>query len=132
MMPTQNDSLFTPAWLLKGITGSVPGVLELHNGRLAFTTEEGRVFEAPLAEVRDVKFPWYYFGGGVKLTVNNESYRLSFVRPNDASDIPGRLLARTGGPGAVAGLLTVGQKIVDIGEGRAAGKTWKAVLTSPG
>ncbi len=132
MTPSANDSLCTPAWLLKGITGSVPGVLELHNGRLAFSTEDGRVFEAALNDVREVNFPWYYFGGGVKLAVKNERYRLSFVRPDDATDVPGRLLARTAGPGVVAGLLTVGQKIVDIGEGRAAGKAWKAVLTSPG
>ncbi len=128
MAPTKADSLCTPAWLLKGITGSVPGVLELHAGRLAFTSEEGRVFECPLEVLRDAKFPWYYFGGGVKLTVNNERYRLSFVRPNDASDVPGRLLARAGGPASALGLLTVGRKIMDIGEGRTAGKAWKAVL----
>ncbi len=124
------DSLLTPAWLLKGLTGSVPGVLELESGRLAFTTEEGRVFEAPLAEIRDVVFPWYYFGGGAKLTVNGERYRLSFVRPNDASDVPGRLLAGAGSAGAALGLLTVGRKIRDIGSGRAAGKAWKELLTA--
>ncbi len=130
MMPTRTDSLRTPAWLLKGLTRSEPGVLELDNGRLAFTTEQGRVFQAPLEDVRDITFPWYYFGGGAKLTVNNTRYRVSFVRPNDASDVPSRLLAGAGGAGAALGLLTVGRKVLDIGQGRAAGKAWKAALAS--
>jgi hypothetical protein len=122
-----SEALCTPAWLLVGITRSVPGVLELVDGRFAFTTEEGLVFDAPLSEVSEVKFPWYYFGGGVKFRVGAGSYRLSFVRPNDASDIPGRLLAGTG-YGAPVALLTAGRKVLDIGEGRRAGKTWRSVL----
>lgn len=124
-----NDALCTPAWLLVGITGSTPGVLELADGRLAFTTEEGRIFDVPLAEVSAIKFPWYYFGGGIKFSIGADNYRLSFVRPNDASDIPGRLLARTELGGPVA-LLTAGRKVLDIGEGRRAGKAWKSVLAA--
>ena len=122
-----DEALCTPAWLLVGMTRSVPGILELVDGHFAFTVEEGRVFEVPRSGVSDVKFPWYYFGGGVKFMVGGERYRLSFVRPNDASDVPGRLIAGTeyGGPAA---LLTAGRKVLDIGEGRRAGKAWKAVL----
>jgi hypothetical protein len=119
-------TLRTPAWQMVGITVSVPGVLELADGRLGFTTVEGRVFEAPLAEVSDVVFPWYYFGGGVKLRVGGEQVRISFVRPNDATDVPGRVLAGEGDAGAA--LLTVGRKVDDIGQGRAAGSAWRAIL----
>ena len=119
------DALCTAAWLLVGITDSVPGVLELANGHLAFTTEEGRVFDVPVPEVNELKFPWYYFGGGVKFSIGADSYRLSFVRPNDAGDPPARLLARTEF-GAPAPLL----KVLDIGEGRRAGKAWKSVLAA--
>lgn len=124
-----DDALRTPAWLLVGITGSTPGVLELAGGHLAFTTEGGRVFDVPLRELSNVKFPWYYFGGGAKFSVGGDDYRISFVRPNDAGDVPGRLLAGTefGGPAA---LLTAGRKVLDIGEGRRAGKAWKAVLAA--
>ncbi len=122
------NALRTPAWLLIGITGSRPGVLEYVDGHLAYTDEDGRVFDVPLAEVSDIKFPWYYFTGGVKFTVAGHQYRLSFVRPNDAGDIPGRLLADTP-VGAPFALLTGGRKVRDIGEGRRAGKAWKAVLT---
>ena len=121
-------ALRTPAWLLIGLTRSEPGVLELADGVLAFTTEGGRLFAASLSEVGNVRFPWYYFGGGVKLSIGSVQYRLSFVRPNDASDIPGRLMARTEDGGGAA-LLTTGRKIMDIGEGRRAGKAWRAALT---
>ena len=124
-----NEALCTPAWLLVGLTRSVPGILELADGELVYTTVEGRVFDTHLSEVTDVLFPWYYFGGGVKLSVGAERYRLSFVRPNDASDIHGRLEAR-GEDGGPAALLTAGRKVLDIGEGRRAGRAWKRVLTA--
>lgn len=123
------DAYLTPAWLLIGLTRSAPGVLEYADGRLAYSNEDGRVFDVPLSEVTAVKFPWYYFSGGVKFTVGTEPYRLSFVRPNDASDIPGRLLAGSEA-GAPFALLTAGRKVLDIGEGRRAGKAWKAILAA--
>ena len=126
-----DDALRSPAWLLVGMTRSVPGLLELADGRLAFTIEEGPVFDAPLSGVSDIKFPWYYFGGGVKLRIGNERYRLSFVRPNDAADISGRFFARIGGAaGAAAGLSTAWGKFVDVGIGRKAGKAWKSALVT--
>lgn len=126
-----HNTLATPAWLLVGITGSVGGLLEMAGGRLAFTTDEEQVFNEPLQSVSEVKFPWYYFGGGVKLTVSGRKYRISFVQPNGAEDIPARLLARTGSAlGIGLGLLTVGRKIRDIGTGRRAGKAWQTILTA--
>lgn len=123
------EALCTPVWLLVGITRSVPGVLELADGHFAFTTEEGRVFDVPISAVSEVKFPWYYFGGGVKFKIGADSYRLSFVRPNDASDIPVHLFDEPEF-GAPAALLTAGRKGLDISEGRRAGKIWKSVLAT--
>ena len=122
---TPSDSLRTPAWLLIGLFGNRPGVLELANGRLAFITEEGRLFDAPLGEVTAITFPWYYFSGGMKLTVAGKRYRLSFVKPNGAEDVPGQVMARVGSP---MGLRLAGQKLADIGTGRKAGKAWKTAL----
>jgi hypothetical protein len=106
---TENsDAVYTEAWLLKGITGNVAGVLGLDEGRFTFVTDdEQAVFDVPLSSVADVKVPWYYFGGGMKLTVGAERYRLSFVRPT----------AMGGGVG-------------DIPEGRAACKMWQSLLAS--
>jgi len=101
-----SDGVYTEAWLLKGIFGNVPGVLGLDEGRFTFVTDdEQAIFDAPLSEVGDVKVPWYYFGGGIKLRVGDERYRLSFVRPT----------AMGGGVG-------------DIPEGRAACRLWRSLL----
>lgn len=124
-----DQTLRTPIWLLIGMSGNVPGLLELADGRLSFTTEEGRVFDTAVSEVSEVKFPWYYFGGGAKFRVGAASYRISFVKPNGASDVPDRLLAHLGdGVEVAAEILTIGRKVSDIGKGRKAGKAWKAVL----
>ena len=127
-----DQQLCTPVWMLIGMSGSAPGVLELADGNIALTTEEGRAFEVPLSDVT-VKYPWYYFGGGCKITIAGKTYRISFVRPNNAADVPGSLLARTGGElsGAFA-LLTAGRKLADIGKGRKAGKAWKAAFAVNG
>jgi hypothetical protein len=127
-----DQELCTPVWMLVGMSGSVPGVLELAEGKVAFTSAEGRVFEAPLSEV-SVKYPWYYFGGGCKITTGGKTYRISFVRPNNAADVPGSLLARTGSElGGAFALLTAGRKLGDIGKGRKAGKAWKGAFAANG
>ena len=93
-------------WLLSGITGSREGFLQLADGRFAFTDIDGQtVFDVPLSVVREVEFPWYYFGGGMKLSIGAERYRVSFMRPGNVG----------GGTG-------------DIGPGRRLGKEWKAAL----
>ena len=124
------EELRSIAWLLRGATGSTEGVLELSGGRVSFTTtgvyhgvpftgeddrggEAGKVFEAALSEIEDVKFPWYYFGGGAKLTVQGETYRLSFVKPQNTQI----------SPFAMGG---------DIPSGRRIGKYWKRVLLEKG
>lgn len=98
-MPHKDFS--SPAWLLTGLTGSVPGTLELSRGRLAFTGGPNRYFDVPLDAVQDVNFPWHYFGGGVKFRIGAERYRVSFVQPGESGD---------------------------IGEGRRVGKAWKQIL----
>jgi hypothetical protein len=100
------DGVETDAWLLKGITGNIPGTLGLADGRLAFVTDDGQVvFDAPVSDVRDVKVPWHYFGGGMKLSVGAEQYRLSFVLPT-----------------------ALGGTAADIPEGRRACKMWRSLL----
>ena len=118
------NTLCTQAWLLIGMTRSIPGVLESTGGRLILTTEQERVFDVSLSEVTDVNFPWYYLGGGVKFKIGTESYRLSFVQPNDGSEIPYYLLARPefGDPDTFSP--------AGIREGRQAGKAWKSILTA--
>ena len=99
------ERLDTPAWLLIGLRRSVPGNLHVGRGRLWFKAADLTVFDAPLTAVRQVSFPWYYFGGGVQFTIEARRYRLSFVRPN-----------------------TEGGSVLDISAGRRIGKAWKQVF----
>lgn len=95
--------MFTSVWRLKGITGSEPGNLELTNGRLIYTPDHGRPgFNVPLSDVRDINFPWHYFGGGFKMRIGGDSYRFSFIEPHN--------------------------HYADVSAGRETGKAWKKAL----
>jgi len=104
-MITPPDDYQSPAWLLSGLTGSQSGRLKYAGGQLAYASDEGTVFDVPLRELTSVRFPWYYFSGGVKFTIGKNHYRLSFIRPNGA-----------------------GGDILDVGEARRAGKMWKSIM----
>jgi hypothetical protein len=113
------------AWLLKGLTVSIPGWLDLQQERLRFTTPEKVVFDVPREDVTSIAFPWYYFGGGMKLRAAGRPYRLSFVKPNGAEYATARGLASQGDPAA---LLLVASKAADIGAGRDVGRSWRRLL----
>jgi hypothetical protein len=113
------------AWLLQGMTVSVPGWLDLRDGRLSFVTPDSVVFDVALSDVSAVVFPWYYFGGGVKLTAAGEPYRLSFVKPNGAEYAAARGLASLGEPAALA---FAASKLGDVGSGQEVGRLWRQLL----
>jgi hypothetical protein len=113
------------AWELRGITGTESGWMDLHDGSLRFATPEKVVFDVPLVEVTQITFPWYYFGGGLKLHAAGQAYRFSFVLPNGAEYAAARGLASVGDPAA---LDIVASKAHDIGAGRAVGREWRRLL----
>ena len=77
----------SPAWLLSGFTRSVAGELVLKHKRLVFAAHDGRrLIDSALGDVTGVRFPWYYFGGGMKLRIGMETYRLSFARPGNLAE----------------------------------------------
>ncbi|MBW0101198.1 hypothetical protein [Pseudonocardia sp. KRD291] len=104
-----------PAWILSGIANT-PGVLELSDGRLSFTGDDGVVFDEPLEAVTGVKFPWYQFSGGFTATIAGTRHRISLTRPNGAPDPSGPDLASATG------------SIGDVASGRREGKTWRSLL----
>ena len=72
------------AWLMVGCRITTAGQLALRDGCLKFTDADGQVrFGTLVREIESVWSPWYYFGGGLKLTRRGETYRLTFVLPND-------------------------------------------------
>jgi hypothetical protein len=107
-------NLKTPVWELHGLTGSEPGLLALTDGKLSFETEKGLRFEAPLAEITDVRWPWYSFSAALNLTAKGVKYRFSFARPN--------------GAGAAWRPAAAAQGVFDLGSAIQNGKTWKAEL----
>ncbi|WP_295455415.1 hypothetical protein [uncultured Thiodictyon sp.] len=145
--PTQ---LCTEAWLLVGLTGSVPGKLKLAAGRLSFIAmgsgtlwtkelrkleqavarpgiaeqldrgENALVFDLPLSDLT-VNFPWYYFSGGMKITAGKNKYRFSFGQPANTT-----LPVNSANIANVA--LRVGDQLMEIGTMRGRGAAWKAAL----
>ncbi len=96
--------MYTPVWRLKGLTGSEAGHLELRDGRLLYTPIEPEKpgFDVPLADVKDVHFPWHYFGGGFKVRIGGEEIRFSFIEPHNDQ--------------------------AEVRSGRASGKEWRKLL----
>jgi hypothetical protein len=112
-------------WRLVGTFRSQAGWLDLRAGRLRYWTPDGIVFDAPLAEVTGLTFPWYYFGGGLKLTVGGEEYRLTFVEPNGAQR-PDPLRVSAGGESRA--LAKAAAEAQHTGAGRGAGRVWRRLL----
>lgn len=123
--PRSADDYASYAWLLIGLFRTEAGWLDRHDGQLRFSTPDRVVFDVPLAEVTDVVYPWYYFGGGVKLRAAGEPYRVTFVLPNGAEYAAARAGAAVGD---LAALAIVGQKAADIGAGRDVGREWRRRL----
>jgi hypothetical protein len=134
------DESTSTAWLLVGMTGNAPGVLQVVDGTVAYAVlgpgALGRrhlralehqtgmpgladaldagarvtLFEAPVDAVTDVTSPWHTFGAGLNLTVAKQRFRFSFLRPNTD-------------PEDVSGL-------VELGPARQAVRTWRATFTN--
>jgi hypothetical protein len=109
------------AWLLRGLTGSAAGWLAFDGKRLGLSSGDTIVFEVPLEAIERLVFPWYYFGGGMKIRVGGTPYRLSFVRPNGAEVAMGRAAP-------AAGVFVAIAKVQDMASGRAAGRRWRQIL----
>jgi hypothetical protein len=134
---SQGSELSSPVWLLMGATGSVGGSLRLthHNvsftviGRGALTLNQsakldsyvdgsglnGRwnpdgsavVFDVPRSTIDGVRFPWYEFGGGMRMQIGGERFRFSFLTPAN---------------------IEAGTEVIGISQGRATGRRWREAL----
>lgn len=136
----------TEAWLLIGLTGSIPGVLKLSDGRLSYEAfgcgtlwkgelnklerntgkpgiadrmerdEDALLFDVALSEVKAV-FPWYYFMGGMKIKTGGVEYRFSFGAPGNTR-MPDRY-----------NISKPIETVEDVNTMRGRGKVWKAILS---
>jgi hypothetical protein len=124
------QALVSPAWLIGGLR-NVPGYLATAQGGLTFVSDTP-VFDVPLSQVTDVSWPWWWFGGGLKLTAAGQRWKITFVRPNGMPP-PHPSMLETGA--GVFGLLTgtwhdihALRGLADVRSGRSAGKRWREVL----
>lgn len=114
------EELSSEVWRLSGVTGSTPGMMRLSGGtvHLELLNDDDSVrpvFAVALGDITAVKWPKLQMSGGCSFEVGGERYRISFVQPQNT-----RKFAVVA-PSAIAG-------VASISGGRAAGKSWRAVL----
>jgi len=78
--------LVSKVWRIAGLIGSVvPGLLVWNNDQVAYISPEGLQFDAPLAELKEIKWPFLRMGLGFDTVVNGEKYKFSFSKPNPSA-----------------------------------------------
>ena len=70
-------------WRMVGISGKERGVMKLTRERFSFDGEKGTRFDVPVSAISGFKFPWHYFGGGMKVSIGADNYRFSFIEPHN-------------------------------------------------
>jgi hypothetical protein len=107
---SEREAMETEAWLFRRpFVRQKYGKLQLIDGQLSFTLDNGEVvFAEPLARV-SCSFPWYYFGGAMKVRRKGErSLTINFAG-NTTTGVPGL-------------------PEFQLGRGLRAGKAWRQTL----
>jgi hypothetical protein len=81
----QEPAIAWPAyWLRIGALGigSRDGELRVADGRISFATPDKTLFDVPVVDVTDVKFPRWQGGKVVKLKVNGHRFRIALTKPD--------------------------------------------------
>jgi hypothetical protein len=103
----------SPAWLFRGIGtyDATAGTLRLEGDRLRFVADGEPVFEFPLAEIEDVRYPRVNLGSVMTFTAHGKRYRLAFLRSRPRSKWSGARLS-------------------DVRPARRWGREWKTALAT--
>lgn len=124
------QQLISKTWQIAGIFGAVtPGALVWKNQQVAFITEEGIQFQAPLADITNIKWPFLRMGMGFDAVVYGKKYKFSFAKPNASA---AEISIQNGNP--LPKVVFAGQymddvsSLADIKENRAECKKWKEIL----
>jgi hypothetical protein len=124
--PDVKPELISKAWRMRMLNQAYDaGVLMAGEGKVSFVMRSGPLFEADKQDVK-AKWPWWYFGSGVHLTVGGKGHRIYFTAPPGAEFNWGAF-AEVLPPLAALEFLHAGRA---IREGRASGKAWREYLTA--
>ncbi len=132
-MTETKPELISKAWNMRMLNQAWDaGVLLATEGRVCFMTRSGPLFEADKQDVK-ATWPWYYFGGGVHLTVGGKGYRIYFTPPQgadfDLSDfmqaLPQQVTPYIAGLNVLVVGIKAGREIV---EGVRSTKAWREYL----
>jgi len=71
---------FPASWMRTGplTIWTTRGTMRVGNGRISFKTKSRTVFDAPIGDVKAVKFPRYNLGTVVKFKLDGRRYRITF------------------------------------------------------
>jgi len=124
------QELVSKVWQLFGLVGRViPGLLMWKNGQVTFLTEDGMQFNVPLAEVKNIKWPFLRMGLGFDAVVNGKKYKLSFTKPNPSApeldDTASDQLLRLTDQGRFFDSI---KTLRNLKTDKATTKTWKEIL----
>jgi hypothetical protein len=124
-----DQEIVSKVWQIHGaLSVATPGLLILSEGKVSFVTEQGEQFNVPVAEVKEVKWPFLQFGLGFNTVVNGTKYKFTFMKPNTAPDLNDSTL------GQIARFTRIGRGVESIatlahmGADKKTAKQWKAVL----
>lgn len=123
------QEIISKVWLLHGtFGGSSPGLLALKDGMVTFFTEEGEHFTVPVAEVKDVKWPFISFGLAMNAVVNGQKYKFSFMKPNGGSEIGDSTFTHLSRFTSMGRGLDSLATLANWGDNKKSARQWKEVL----
>lgn len=147
-----HESYASEVWLITGFLNSLPGLLNLENGKLTFTAigtgtywdsglkkiekksgnsdfykllkrdKPAILFSVDVNEIQKITYPFIYFSGGAHIFFDNKKFRLSFIEPNN-SKLP--IFDRSQYAAVIKRTVEI---IEDISHARKVGKKWRKLL----
>ncbi len=114
-------------YLKIGIFSAIRAVLARTETELVLATANGEIFRVALPLVEKVEFPWWWFGGGMRVTASGTRYTLSFSPPATIKGEDTDWLRNVGG-----GLYGSEQALGQASAARRSSKEWQAALADIG
>ncbi len=116
-----------PVYLKTGTTSAVRAILARTEGELVLVAQDEEHFRVPLSAVEKVEFPWWWFGGGMRVTAAGTRYTLGFSPPATVEGEGTDWLRNLGG-----GSSGYERLFQQAGSARQSSKEWKAALADVG